>query len=151
MSSVFSVCFLHVLWVFSVFSLGLFWALSGDHLGVIWNHPREHLGDSLKHLECPGRLRGTWRCPGSHPRCPEGSHQTVHFHRQNDALGAISNPKSPRSRPELPNCPCSSPKRCPRSHFQPEVAQKPTRAIPSTIFLELFRSQPSHPRFFSSN
>ena len=31
------------------------------------------------------------------------SSQTVNFHSQNDALGAISNPRAPRSPPELPN------------------------------------------------
>ena len=48
----------------------------------------------------------------SHPEAYQSS-QAVHFHRENDALGAISSPWSPRSPPELPNYPFSSPKRRP--------------------------------------
>ena len=39
----------------------------------------------------------------AHPEAHQGP-QTIHFHRQNDALAAISSPRAPRSPPELPNC-----------------------------------------------
>ena len=62
------------------------------------------------------------------------SYQTVNFPLPNDALGAISSPRSPRSPPDLPNCTFSMPKLCPGSHFQPEIAQKTTRPRNQFIF-----------------
>ena len=62
------------------------------------------------------------------------SYQTVNFPRPNDALGAISSPRSPRRPLDLANNSFSIPKRCPGKHFQPQVTQKPTRAPKPSIF-----------------
>ena len=56
------------------------------------------------------------------------SSQTVHFHYQQDALGAVPSPRSSRSLSDLPNCSFSSQKRCPGSHVYPKIAQQPARA-----------------------